>query len=206
MTLSEQVVDSVSVVLHTVHQFPTSRSHSHCVFHVCVLFCRFPSSRTWCSAWREPTGSPTTACGREAASTTTAAPSCIPGQSRRSAANKEHAKWMCLTQQGSKCGPLQAVTRRSCQALSPPRQHFAAFQSFLVIKEAEKWIAIFFILALLNVESWTVFSQPKMHNRSKKHHSNTTFKHCCWMWVCQCDTVCVILHPQNIMCVYEVRR
>lgn len=48
-----------------------------CVFAVC----RFPSSRTWCSVWKEPTGSLTMACGREAANTTMAALSCIPGQS-----------------------------------------------------------------------------------------------------------------------------
>lgn len=49
----------------------------------CVLsVCRFPSSRTWCSVWREPTGFLTMGCGSEAANTTTAAPSCIPGQSK----------------------------------------------------------------------------------------------------------------------------
>lgn len=47
----------------------------------CVCVCRSPSSRTWCSVWNGPTGCPTTACGREAANTTTAAPSCTPGQS-----------------------------------------------------------------------------------------------------------------------------
>ncbi|XP_061670818.1 phosphorylase b kinase regulatory subunit beta isoform X5 [Syngnathoides biaculeatus] len=38
---------------------------------------RCPSSRIWCSVWKEPTGYLTTACGSEAANTTTAAPSCI---------------------------------------------------------------------------------------------------------------------------------
>lgn len=47
------------------------------------LSCRSPSSKTWCSAWKEPTGCLTTACGKEAASTTTVALSCIPGEQGR---------------------------------------------------------------------------------------------------------------------------
>ena len=41
---------------------------------------RSTSFRTWCSTWSAPTGRQTTACGSAAASTTTAALSCMPGK------------------------------------------------------------------------------------------------------------------------------
>ena len=41
---------------------------------------RSTSFRTWCSTWSAPTGRQTMACGSAAASTTTAALSCMPGK------------------------------------------------------------------------------------------------------------------------------
>lgn len=58
-----------------------SMLHFFRVSHVCLFStCRFPSSRTWFSVWKEHIGYLTLACGREAASTIMAALNCIPGQ------------------------------------------------------------------------------------------------------------------------------
>lgn len=86
-SVSSPVYAYMGVCVCQLSVYSVCRLHKHSmlhffrVSHVCLFStCRFPSSRTWFSVWKEHIGYLTLACGREAASTIMAALNCIPGQ------------------------------------------------------------------------------------------------------------------------------